>query len=106
MTKFKIRKEFMAIRITCINKSDGNHDDPNEAISKYGWIQDGTGKSNVSDRQEVVKWVKFGLAAYVIDGAGNKVYCDVRVSRRGTEFLQTHSDGRWTNNLLELAECG
>jgi uncharacterized protein (DUF2147 family) len=94
----------MSVKITCINKSNGNHSDPYEAISHYGWIEDGTNKPAVTDRQTLVNWMKNGGAAYVQDKFG-KVYCKVNTSIKGTEFLQTYSDGRYTDNLLSLFEC-
>ena len=33
----------MAIRITCINKSGGDHQDPHHAISDLGWVNDQDG---------------------------------------------------------------
>ena len=30
----------MTIRITCINKDGGNHENPNVAISHLGWTED------------------------------------------------------------------
>lgn len=92
----------MSIRITCVNKPDrfSSH----EAISRYGWIEDGTEKSAVTDRQIVVNWVKNDVEAYVRDAQG-KVECRVNRSAKGTEFLQTYSDGRFTDNLLSLPEC-
>lgn len=95
----------MSVRIRCINKSAGNHDNPHEAISHYGWINESTNETGKNDRQTMVNWVKQGNQAYVTDYAGNRVYCVVKQSVRGTEFLQTESDGRPTNNLLELPEC-
>ena len=49
--------------------------------------------------------MKEGGSSYVTDRFEKKVYCQVKKSSRGTEFLQTTSDGRLTNNLLELLEC-
>ncbi len=95
----------MAVRITCINKSEGYHNNPHEAVSFYGWRDESTGEVGKNDRQSMVNWVKKGGDAYVVDGAGHKVYCYVNRSVNGTEFLQTQADGRFTNNLLELPEC-
>lgn len=95
----------MSIRITCINKSGGYHENPHEAITHYGWKNESTGKTGKNDRHSMVKWVKEGGVAYVADNLGNKAYCFVNKSRNGTEFLQTQADGRPTNNLLQLPEC-
>lgn len=96
----------MAVRITCINKDSGNHENPHEAISHYGWINESTNKPGKNDRLSMVKWVeKEGNDAYVKDTIGNKAYCYVRTSSKGTKFLQTYSDNKYTNNLLSLPEC-
>jgi hypothetical protein len=94
----------MAIRITCIIKDHGNHDNPHKAVEAYGWVNEEAGTSGRSLRVEAALWVKSGGKAYVIDSKDNKVYCEYR-NREGTEFLQTVADGRETNNLLELPEC-
>lgn len=95
----------MAVRIRCINKAGGNHADPHEAVSHYGWINEVDGDTGRNDRASMVSWIedKKGVA-YVGTGA-NKVYCQVRVSQSGTKFLQTVTDGKWSNNLLSLPEC-
>lgn len=48
----------MSIRITCINKSGGYHEDPHHAISHLGWIADGTGNTGKSTRLEIYEWIK------------------------------------------------
>lgn len=95
----------MALRITCINKSGGHHQDPHEAISHYGWLNESTNSSGKNDRLSMVDWVKSGGKAYVKDIFGNVAYCKVRTSIAGTEFLQTYSDNTPTDNLLSLTEC-
>ena len=91
------------VRIRCINKDNGNHENPNEAITHYGWLEDGVMKK--ADRQTMVNWVKKGNTAYVEDDEGDRADCRVRVSAHGTEFLQTYADGDYNNNLLSLPEC-
>ena len=96
----------MAVRITCINKPSGDNDNPHEAISHYGWLNEENNQKGKSTRPEMVDWIENkGGQAYVTDRNGNKVFCEVRQSIRGTKFLQTIADGRYTNNLLELPEC-
>ena len=95
----------MAIRITCIKKEHGYHEDPHHAISQLGWLEDGTGKSGNMSRVEMHDWIKNkNGVAYVTDGV-NKVYVKPHVSRFGTQFVQTEADSRKTNNLLHLPEC-
>ena len=96
----------MAIRITCINKSGGFHADPHHSITNLGWIQDGTGKSGSSSREEVYRWLKTeGGQAYVLDRRGNRANVLPRENPNGTRFVQTVADGVWSDNLLSLPEC-
>ena len=95
----------MSLRITCINKDNGNHENPHEAISYYGWINESTDKTGKNDRPSMVEWVEKGNKAYVKDSNNNKAYCYVRKSSKGTKFLQTYADSKFTNNLLSLPEC-
>jgi len=96
----------MSVRVICISKDNGNHDNPHEAISHYGWVNERTDKRGRNDRTSMVDWIKNKKGiAYVKDSLGNVAYCEVRKNSRGTEFLQTVSDGKYTNNLLELPEC-
>lgn len=96
----------MSIKITCINKQQGYHEDPHHAISHLGWVEDGTGKSGKSTRLEIYDWIKDqNGVAYITDSYGNKAYLMTKVSKNGTKFVQTVADGRETNNLLNLPEC-
>lgn len=97
----------MSVRITCINKSGGYHQDPHHAISNLGWTNDGTGKTGKSTRLEMYNWLKNDKGvAYVQDWQGNKAYLYPRENSHGTQFVQTYADGVWTDNLLALPECG
>lgn len=96
----------MAVRITCVDKPGGNIQNPHEAISNYGWKNEETGKTGIATREEMVEWIKNQNGrSYVKDLYGNLVYCYVRKSVNGTEFLQTYTDGKYTDNLLSLASC-
>ena len=95
----------MAIRITCINKSNGYHQDPHHAISDLGWIEEGTGKTGKSTRLQIYDWIRQGGVAHVRDAKGNNARVGAREHANGTKFLQTHADGVWTDNLLALPEC-
>ena len=94
----------MAVRITAIQKDNGNHNNPHEAISMYRWVNESTSESGDSTRLAMVCWMeqKDG-EAYVGSGA-NKAWCYVNISARGTKFLQTYADSKWSNNLLSLPE--
>jgi hypothetical protein len=95
----------MAVRITCINKEHGNHEDPHVAISTLGWLNETTKETGKTTRVEMYNWVKQGGQAYVRDAYGNIVYLIAKVSAWGNPFVQTAADGRVTDNLLYLVEC-
>lgn len=96
----------MAIRITCINKSNGYHEDPHHAIERLGWVNEQTGERRNSSRIEIYNWLQNKAnVAYVVDSRGNRANVFPRDNGRGTHFLQTFSDGIWTDNLLALPEC-
>ena len=97
----------MSVRITCINKSGGYHQDPHHAISNLGWTNEGTGKTGKNTRLEMYNWLKNDKGvAYVQDWQGNKAYVYPRENSHGTQFVQTYADNVWTDNLLSLPECG
>jgi len=93
----------MAIRITGIRKP-GGLSNSHTAISHYRWIEDGKAISTISERKVVVDWVDGGVVAYVSDGV-NKAYCGVRENEHGTRYLQTITNGKYSDNLLSLPEC-
>lgn len=96
----------MAIRITCINKSDGYHADPHHAISDLGWINDQNNETGKSSRLVIYNWIKDESGvAYVRDSRGNQARVGTREHSNGTKYLQTYADGIWTDNLLALPEC-
>lgn len=95
----------MSVKITCISKEHGNHEDPHVAISDLGWIEDGSGKIGRTGRVQMHDWVKPGGRAYVKDAHGNTAYLMAKVSAWGNPFVQTVADGQPTDNLLYLPEC-
>lgn len=48
----------MSIRITCIKKSNGDHQDPHHAISELGWTNEQTNETGRSTRLEMYDWIK------------------------------------------------
>ena len=95
----------MARQVTCINKSGGYHENPHEAISTFGWKEDGSETVQKSDREAMWNWVSVGGTAYVKDSKGNKAYVKAKTNSKGTHYLQTEADGKATDNLLSLPEC-
>lgn len=95
----------MAVRITCINKDGGNHSNPYEGITDFGWINEETRAVGKSTREQMVKFLKHeGGTAYVKDIYGNKVFIGV-VDGPTKPYLRTYANGAWTDNLLSLGEC-
>src|SRR6267378_268036 len=96
----------MAVRITCINKDNGNHENPHVAISRFGWVNPNTNATGSSTREQLYDWVKNkNGVAFVQDGRGNRAFLIAKLSSRGNPFLQTVADGTPTDNLLRLPEC-
>lgn len=96
----------MAIRITCINKDNGYHDNPNLAITHLGWIEEETGKKGKNTRLEIYNWIKEKSGeAYIKDGFGNKVKVITAETSNGTKYVKTVADDTVRNNLLALPEC-
>ena len=94
----------MAIRITCIKKDGGNHENPYVAISSLGWIDESTGEQKSSDRVQMYDWVRSGGHAYVQSG-GYKARLIAETSQRGTKYVKTEADNTRLDNLLKLPEC-
>lgn len=90
----------MKYKIVGIHKNNGDHYDPHTAIDAY--IYETGDKKYYKYRQDMVNRLKNGDSAYVPSPYGN-AECVVRNNGR-IEFLQTVSDGRYTNNLLSLPE--
>ena len=96
----------MSVRITCISKDGGNHYNPHEGITDYGWINEETGKEGNSTRKQMIEFLeeKKGTA-YVKDGRGNVASVAIWTSSAGNKYLRTYADKTWTDNLLPLPEC-
>lgn len=96
----------MAIRITCINKDSGYHENPNLAITHLGWINEQTRSTGKYTRLEMYNWVKDENGdAYVTDTYGNKAKVITAETYNGTKYLKTEADSSTKNNLLSLPEC-
>ena len=96
----------MSIRITCISKDNGNHENPHAAISSLGWTNEQTGETGSSSRLQMYDWIKDqNGVAYVRDAKGNQARVGTAETDRGTKYVRTYSDKVWTDNLLALPEC-
>jgi hypothetical protein len=95
----------MSIRITCIKKDSGNHENPYVAISSLGWINEGSGDKGTSTRLVMYDWVKDGGIAYVKDAKGDQAKLIAEISPKGTKYVKTKPDATTEDNLLKLPEC-
>jgi hypothetical protein len=97
----------VAIRITCISKAAGWHEDPHSAITHLNWLNEANNQRGRSTRTQIYDWLRENSTnrAYVTDWIGNRAYLYTRENGRGTKFVQTYSDTVWTDNLLALPEC-
>ncbi|WPO82153.1 DUF3892 domain-containing protein [Chryseobacterium sp. JJR-5R] len=96
----------MAIKIKCINKDNGYHENPNLAITHLGWINEQTNESGKNTRLEIYDWIKNEQGeAYVKDVYGNKAKVIIAETYNGTKYLKTEADNSTRNNLLSLPEC-
>lgn len=100
-------KEFqeMAIKITCITKDNGYHENPHTAIQQLGWLEESTGKRGIISRLDLYNWIKEGGRAYVRDAVGDVAYLITSVTSLGTKYVKTIADNTRADNLLKLIEC-
>ncbi len=83
-------------QVTCINKQPRN--DSHEGITNlggFGWKW---------TRQQVVNSINSGSDTFFTLVGNKRANVGVRDGPSG-QYLQTHADGYWNNNLLALPEC-
>ena len=95
----------MSVKITCIKKANGDHENPYVAIASLSWIVESTGATGTSTRQEMYDYVTKGYEAYVKDSAGHKAKLIAKISLKGTKYVKTEADSVTSDNLLKLKEC-
>ena len=96
----------MSVKIVCINKDNGNHYNPHEAIEKLGWVNETTGQSGTATLQQMVDYLEKGNYAYVVGKYNSSLKAYLYVNKRDSKkFVQTYADGKWSDNLLQLSEC-
>ena len=85
------------LQVTCINKPD--RDSRHESITHLG------GAGWRYTRAEVIRFINDGVHTFHTEGADG-ARAEVRVIQGpGGEYVRTHADGTFTDNLLTLAEC-
>lgn len=95
----------MSVKITCIKKDNGNHENPYVAIKSMNWLNEDDQKSGTATREEIYDFVNKGGEAYVKDAAGNKAKLVTRTTDKGTKYVKTIADDVQSDNLLKLPEC-
>lgn len=88
----------------CVNKDNGNHSNPHEAIKELGWIDDVTGQRGRWSRLDMYNYVVLGGYAYVKAGTAHARLI-AETSIFGTPYVKTVPDATKKDNLLSLDEC-
>ena len=95
----------MSVKITCIKKDNGNHENPYAAIISMNWIDEDTKDTGQSTRLDMYEFVNGGGEAYVRDASGNKAKLEAKVTVNRTKYVKTIADDVKSDNLLRLPEC-
>lgn len=95
----------MAIRITCIRKSGGYHENPYVAISHLGWAEDGTGLTGEWTREKMYEWVVNQQGEAYVQSNYSRARVLGAVSPQGTKYVKTEPNNTAADNLLKLSEC-
>ncbi len=94
----------MAVRVTCIKKSGGYHDNPHEAISEFGWLNEETRDTGRCSLGEMVKFLDVDKGSAYVQSGQNRAFCYTRQGKY-RRFVQTYADKTPIDNLLKLPEC-
>ena len=84
------------VQVTCISKQP--RDNPHEGITHLG------GATWMWTRQQVINSLKAGSNTFYTLVGGKRAEVGVVNGPHG-EYVRTHADGYWNDNLLALAEC-
>lgn len=93
------------LKIICINKDGGDHDDPHKSINNFGWTNISDGYKGNYSLSEMIDYLEGGGKAFVEDKYGNRAYLIVKDPVLEDKYVKTKKDGKETNNLLNLPEC-
>jgi Protein of unknown function (DUF3892) len=91
----------MSNYITCIDKPDRNS--PHEAIVTVGYI-DSLGAQRYEPRAEVARKINYGTEFFV-QSSGLLPGPRVETFGPNSEFIRSHANGIFGDNLLRLAAC-
>ncbi|MHB8837783.1 MAG: DUF3892 domain-containing protein [Gemmatimonadaceae bacterium] len=95
----------MSIRITCIKKANGLHENPYVAISYLGWVEAGTNKTGSTSREEMYHWIRDKNGIAYVQAGEFRAQVVTAVSPKGTRYVKTVADSTARDNLLKLPEC-
>jgi len=84
------------LQVTCITKP--NRDSTHEAITHLG------GVGWYSSKADVIAAIEAGTHSFYTNVSSRAAWVRVREGKNG-KFVQTVSDGQWSNNLLALPDC-
>lgn len=84
------------VQVTCINKQPRN--DTHQGITHLG------GPGWKWSRQQVIDSINGRTNTFYTQVGGRRADIGVRDGPNG-QYVQTHADGQWNNNLLALPEC-
>lgn len=85
------------VQVTCINKVP--RDNPHEGITHLG------GATWRWTRQQVIESIKAKTNTFFTSVDGKRAEIAI-VNGPNGEYLRTHANGYWSDNLLALRECG
>lgn len=95
----------MAVRITCIKKSNGQQENPYVAIESLSWTNEANGERNASTREQMYVFVVDQKGEAYVSAGGARARLVGQVSPRGTRYVKTVADSTDRDNLLKLPEC-
>jgi hypothetical protein len=96
----------MTVRIYCINKDAGNHENPYVAISYLGWVNPANVQVGRSTRLDMYTFVKANPNGAYVETSAGRTYLIGDVSVRGNPYVKTEANDTTRDNLLKLPECG
>ena len=95
----------MAVRITCIKRDDGFHENHYTAITDLGWANEASGAKGLSTRLQIYEFIVSGGEAYVASAQGGKIKVTIGETAKGTKYVKTHPDESVDDDLLFLPQC-
>ena len=84
------------VQVTCVNKQ--SRQNPHEGITHLG------GATWRWTRQEVINSINAGTNTFYTFANGKRADVGV-VNGSSGQYVRTHADGQWNDNLLALGEC-